>query len=112
MKSSCSLHAVSYPNNIQKEEKLLRQNIQKIIAEIVKTKPSYLAIEDLTVKGMMKNCQLSKVIAAQKFYDFRIKLGAYKSLLIVSDSFRTKADAMKQPDDPIVKSCVFCPYFK
>lgn len=50
--------------------------INKIIAEMVKTKPSYIAIEDLNVKGMMKNRHLSKAVASQKFYEFRIKLQA------------------------------------
>ena len=48
--------------------------INKTIAEIVKTKPSYIAIEDLNIKGMMKNRHLSKAIASQKFYEFRTKL--------------------------------------
>ena len=48
--------------------------INKIIAEIVKTKPSYITIEDLNVKGMMKNRHLSKAVASQKFYEFRAKL--------------------------------------
>lgn len=50
--------------------------INKIIAEIVKTKPSYIAIEDLNVSGMMKNRHLSKAVASQKFYEFRTKLKA------------------------------------
>ena len=48
--------------------------INKIIAEIVKTKPSYITIEDLNVSGMMKNRHLSKAVASQKFYEFRRKL--------------------------------------
>ncbi|MBU3841124.1 MAG: transposase, partial [Candidatus Ruminococcus intestinipullorum] len=48
--------------------------INKCINEIVKTKPSYIAIEDLNVKGMMKNKHLSKAVASQKFYEFRNKL--------------------------------------
>jgi putative transposase len=80
----------------QQKEKVTRQNIQKqilrvqklhhkignirtdyinkTIAEIVKTKPSYITIEDLNVKGMMKNRHLSKAVASQKFYEFRTKL--------------------------------------
>lgn len=50
--------------------------INKIIAEIVKTKPSYIAIEDLNISGMMKNRHLSKAITSQKFRYFRIKLEA------------------------------------
>ena len=50
--------------------------INKTIAEIVKTKPSYITIEDLNVIGMMKNRHLSKAIASQKIYEFRTKLKA------------------------------------
>ena len=50
--------------------------INKTIAEIVKTKPSYITIEDLNVSGMMKNRHLSKAVASQKFYEFRTKLQA------------------------------------
>ena len=48
--------------------------INKTIAEIVKTKPSYITIEDLNVSGMMKNRHLSKAVASQKFYEFKTKL--------------------------------------
>lgn len=48
--------------------------INKTIAKIVKTKPSYITIEDLNVSGMMKNRHLSKAVASQKFYEFRTKL--------------------------------------
>ena len=50
--------------------------MNKTIAEIVKTKPSYITIEDLNVKGMMKNRCLSKAVASQKFYEFRTRLKA------------------------------------
>lgn len=45
-----------------------------MIYEIVKTKPSHISIEDLNVKGMMKNRHLSKAVAGQKFYEFKEKL--------------------------------------
>ena len=48
--------------------------INKTILKIVKTKPSYITIEDLNVKGMIKNRHLSKAVAGQKFYEFRVKL--------------------------------------
>ena len=48
--------------------------INKTIAEIVKTKPSHITIEDLNVSGMMKNRHLSKAVASQKFYEFKTKL--------------------------------------
>ncbi|ABX44269.1 transposase, IS605 OrfB family [Lachnoclostridium phytofermentans ISDg] len=48
--------------------------INKCVSEIVGQKPSSITIEDLNVKGMMKNRHLSKAVAGQKFYEFRIKL--------------------------------------
>lgn len=50
--------------------------INKTIAEIVKTKPSYITIEDLNVLGMMKNRHLAKSVLSQKFYEFRTKIKA------------------------------------
>ena len=58
----------------QKMENIRADYINRTIAEIVKTKPSYITIEDLNVKGMMKNRYLSKAVASQKFYEFRTKL--------------------------------------
>ena len=60
----------------QRIENIRTDYINKSINEIVKTKPSYITIEDLNVKGMMKNRHLSKAIASQKFYEFRRKLEA------------------------------------
>lgn len=65
--------------------------INKTIAEIVKTKPSYITIEDLNVKGMMKNRHLSKAIQQQKLYEFRRQI-EYKSAwnnipVIIADRF-------------------------
>lgn len=48
--------------------------INKVISELVKTKPMWITIEDLNVKGMMKNRHLSKAVAQQKFFEFRTKL--------------------------------------
>ena len=77
--------------NLKKGESTQKRNIQKlhhridnirtdyinkINAEIVKTKPSYIMIEDLNVSGMMKNGHLSKAVASQKFYEFKTKLQA------------------------------------
>ena len=39
--------------------------------EIVKTKPSRIVMEDLNVRGMMKNRHLSRAISEQKFYEFK-----------------------------------------
>lgn len=66
---------------IQKVQKLYQRiyNIRtdytnKCVSKIVRTKPSYITIEDLNISGMMKNRHLSKAIASQKFYEFRRKL--------------------------------------
>ena len=59
-----------------KMDNIRTDHINKTIAEIVKTKPSYITIEDLNVKGMMKNRCLSKAVASQKFYEFRKRLKA------------------------------------
>ncbi|MBR4904171.1 MAG: transposase [Selenomonadaceae bacterium] len=46
----------------------------KIISAIVERKPSFIVLEDLNVRGMMKNRHLSRAIAAQRFFYFRTKL--------------------------------------
>ena len=60
----------------QRIDNIRTDYINKIIAEIVKTKPSHITIEDLNVSGMMKNRHLSKAVASQKFYKFKTKLQA------------------------------------
>ena len=58
----------------QRIDNIRTDYINKCVNEVAKTKPSYIAIEDLNVKGMMKNKHLSKAVASQKFYEFRTKL--------------------------------------
>ena len=58
----------------QRIDNIRTDYINKCVNEIVKTKPSYITIEDLNVKRMIKNKHLSKEIASQKFYEFRTKL--------------------------------------
>ena len=71
--------------NIEKQKRKVQKLYQRLtqirtnymnicVNEIVKTKPSYISIEDLYVKGMMKNRHLAKAIASQKFHEFRRKL--------------------------------------
>lgn len=55
-------------------ENIRTDYINKCISKLVKTKPAYITIEDLNISGMMKNRHLSKTIASQKFYEFRVKL--------------------------------------
>lgn len=75
----------STQNNIQKQKRKVQRiyhrlnnirtdYINKTIAKIVKTKPSYITIEDLNISGMIKNKHLSKAISQQKLYEFRTKL--------------------------------------
>ena len=67
--------------NLQKQAKKMRglhrklANIRnnyshQITNQIVKTKPSRIVMEDLNVKGMMKNRHLSKAVSEQRFYEF------------------------------------------
>ncbi|ANB62292.1 RNA-guided endonuclease TnpB family protein [Anoxybacteroides amylolyticum] len=50
----------------------IRLEYVKFVAnEVVRTKPRYVVIENLNVKGMMKNRHLSKAMAEQCFYTFQ-----------------------------------------
>lgn len=71
--------------NIIKVEKQIRilhrklngirnNHIHQATNAIVKTKPCRVVMETLNIKGMMKNRHLSKAIAKQKLYDFKLKL--------------------------------------
>ena len=55
-------------NNIRKDYE------NKTVHEIVKQKPRFITVEDLNVKGMMKNRHLAKAIAAQRFNHLLAKL--------------------------------------
>ena len=58
----------------QRLDNIRTDYLNQCISDIAKTKPSYITIENLNVKGMMKNRHLSKAVANQKFYEFRTKL--------------------------------------
>jgi putative transposase len=58
----------------QRLTNIRKDYIKKIVSELVKAKPNYITIEDLNVKGMMKNRHLSKAVAQQNFYYFRTQL--------------------------------------
>jgi len=88
-------------NMIKREKELLqlnhrltniRQNhFHQTISEIIKREPSFICMEDLNVKGMMKNRHLSKAVQQQGFGKFRRQL-EYKCKwnhipLIVADRF-------------------------
>ena len=46
-------------------------HIRKFVSDLVKKQPQYIAIEDLNVKGMMKNKYLAKDIANCSFYTIK-----------------------------------------
>ena len=46
-------------------------HIRKFVSELVKKQPRYIAIEDLNVKGMMKNRHLAKDVANCSFYSIK-----------------------------------------
>lgn len=75
-------------NIIKSEKKLLKLNhrlinirqnyLHQITTEIVKREPSFICMEDLNVKGMMKNRHLSKSVQQLSFGEFRRQI-TYKS---------------------------------
>ncbi len=58
----------------QKLTNIRTDYINKVVNSVVRNKPQYITIEDLNVKGLMKNKHISKAVAQQKFYEFRNKL--------------------------------------
>lgn len=69
-------------NNIIKLEKSLlklthriinirNDYLHKVTSDIISREPSEIILEDLNIKGMMKNKHLSKAIQEQSFYEFR-----------------------------------------
>ena len=94
--SYCKTH-----NIIKSEKELLKLNhrltnirhnyLHQTTSEILKREPSFICIEDLNVKGMMKNRHLSKAVQQQGFYEFRRQI-EYKSRynnipVIIADRF-------------------------
>ena len=88
-------------NIIKAEKKLLKLNhrltdirhnyLHQITTEIINRKPKFIVLEDLNVKGMMKNKHLSKAIVEQCFYEFYRQI-EYKSSwnnikFIIADRF-------------------------
>ena len=101
-KQNKNLKGVATRQNIQKQKLKVQKlhhrldcirtdYINKVISELVKTKPKWITIEDLNVSGMMKNRHLSKSVAQQKFFEFRTKLNSkcneYGIELRIADRF-------------------------
>ena len=75
----------------------------KVVHEIVKQKPRFITMEDLNVKGMMKNKHLAKAVAAQRFSLILAKLK--RKAQIIGIEFRT-VDRFY----PSSKTCHTCGY--
>ena len=88
-------------NIIKSEKELLKLNhrltnirqdyLHQTTSEIVKREPSFICMEDLNVKGIMKNRHLSKAVQQQCFGEFRRQI-EYKSAwnnipVIIADRF-------------------------
>jgi putative transposase len=48
-----------------------KEYVRDVVTRIVKTRPSFIAIEDLNIKGMLKNKHLVDRVRKQNFYYFR-----------------------------------------
>lgn len=67
--------------NLYRKLTNIRNNyINQVTTEIVKTKPSKIVLENLNIKGLMKNKHASKNIANVKWYEFRRQI-LYKAEL-------------------------------
>ena len=75
-------------NIIKLENQLLKLNhrltnirhnyLHEITSEIISRKPMFITLEDLNVKGMMKNKHLARAIQEQSFYEFK-RIISYKA---------------------------------
>lgn len=102
-------------NLIKSEKRLLRINhrlanirqnhIHQATSVIIKRKPSFVCLEDLNVRGMMKNRYLSEKIQEQNLYEFRrqIEYKAHwaKIPVVIADRWY-----------PSSKTCVICGHVK
>ena len=80
-------------------------HIRKFVSELVKKQPQYIAIEDLNVKGMMKNKHLAKDIANCSFY-------AIREQLIRKAKERLIAIRLVERFYPSSKTCSACGHYK
>ncbi|GAA0125886.1 RNA-guided endonuclease TnpB family protein [Clostridium sp. CTA-19] len=82
VKSRCQFKKTNNIIKLEKEIKLLHRRLANIRSNhihqatnmIVRTKPSRVVMETLNIKNMMKNRHLSKAIAEQSLYDFKVKM--------------------------------------
>ena len=98
-------------NLIKSEKRLLRINhrlanirqnhVHQATSAIIKRKPSFICLEDLNLRGMMKNRYLSEKIQEQNLYEFRRQI-EYKARwakipVVIADRWY-----------PSSKTCVIC----
>lgn len=85
----------------QRLENIRNDYLNKIVNDLVKINPEYIAMENLNVQGMLKNRHLSKAIAQQKFYYFKTKLRNKLNVVVINRFY------------PSSKTCSECGwYFK
>ena len=80
-------------------------HIRKFVSELVKKQPQFIAIEDLSVKGMMRNKHLAKDIANCSFYTI-------KEQLIRKAKERLIAIRLVDRFYPSSKTCSACGHYK
>ena len=91
---------------IHRSIKNIRINhIYKFVSELVRKQPQYIAIEDLNVKGMMKNKHLSRDIANCSFFTIR-------EILIRKAAERRIAVRLVDRFYPSSKTCSNCDSYK
>ena len=98
---------------LEKQIKLIHRSIKnirinhiyKFVSELVKKQPQYIAIEDLNVKGMMKNKYLSRDIANCSFFTIR-------EILIRKATERRIAVRLVDKFYPSSKTCSNCGSYK
>lgn len=80
-------------------------HIRKFVSELVKTQPEFIAVEDLNIKGMVKNKHLAKDIANCSFYTI-------KEHLIRKAKERKIAVRLVDRFYPSSKTCSYCGSYK
>ena len=55
----------------QRLANIRKEYILSVVNAVAKTKPQYITVEDLNIKGMMKNRHLSRAVSKQGFYAFK-----------------------------------------
>jgi putative transposase len=94
--------------NILRVQKLHQRlaNIRKayrawVVCKLVKTKPVYITVEQLNVRGMMRNRHVARSVANQGFYDFKQQLKQTCSKLKIE----LREVGMFYPSSKLCSSC-------